>query len=206
MAIVQDVFDIPDDIATGLATGLYRRIGGVVRYAIGSKKGQIVKHLKPIELDKTQQAKNGAMQVFEIVKQHKTGAAVVVLTTTLIGAGVLAYKKIRNAEPKELTHFRISLKKYIDAIRQGNMNIDTISDLMKALENLKKCKDYEKITIQLTSEELDVLVSKIHEYTVKLAFDNNIDISNEELSIDGGAIVNLQRYLETQKRIINEAA
>lgn len=42
MAIVQDVFDIPDDIATGLVTGLYRRIGSVVRYAVGPNKGQIV--------------------------------------------------------------------------------------------------------------------------------------------------------------------
>ena len=32
MAIAQDAFFIPDDIATGLATGLYRRIGSVVRY------------------------------------------------------------------------------------------------------------------------------------------------------------------------------
>ena len=50
MAIVQDVFDIPDDIATKLATGVYKRIGSVVRYAVGPKKGQIVKHLKPIDL------------------------------------------------------------------------------------------------------------------------------------------------------------
>ena len=27
MAIVQDAYFIPDDIATGLATGIYRRIG-----------------------------------------------------------------------------------------------------------------------------------------------------------------------------------
>ena len=42
MAIVQDTFFIPDDIATGLATGLYRRFGGVIRYAAGPNKGQIV--------------------------------------------------------------------------------------------------------------------------------------------------------------------
>lgn len=29
MAVVQDAFFIPDDIATGLATGLYRRIGSI---------------------------------------------------------------------------------------------------------------------------------------------------------------------------------
>ena len=45
MAIVQEVFDIPDDIMLKLLTGEYRRIGGIVRYAVGTKKGQIVKHL-----------------------------------------------------------------------------------------------------------------------------------------------------------------
>ena len=50
MAIVQDAYFIPDDIATGLATGIYRRIGSVVRWATGPNKGQIVKHLKPIDL------------------------------------------------------------------------------------------------------------------------------------------------------------
>jgi uncharacterized membrane-anchored protein YitT (DUF2179 family) len=31
MAIAQDAFFIPNDIATGLVTGLYRRIGSVNR-------------------------------------------------------------------------------------------------------------------------------------------------------------------------------
>ena len=56
MAIAQDAFYIPDDIATGLATGLYRRIGSVVRYAIGPNKGQIVKHLDPLDLKVLEQA------------------------------------------------------------------------------------------------------------------------------------------------------
>ena len=50
MAIAQDAFFIPDDIATGLATGIYRRIGSMVRWATGTNKSQIVKHLKPIDL------------------------------------------------------------------------------------------------------------------------------------------------------------
>ncbi len=49
MAVVQDAFFIPDDIATGLATGLYRRIGSVVRYATGPNKGRIVKAFRPSE-------------------------------------------------------------------------------------------------------------------------------------------------------------
>ena len=31
MAVVQDAFFIPDDIATGLVTGLYRRIGNPIK-------------------------------------------------------------------------------------------------------------------------------------------------------------------------------
>lgn len=38
MAVVTEAFDIPLDIMTKLATGEYRRIGGVVRVAMGSKQ------------------------------------------------------------------------------------------------------------------------------------------------------------------------
>ena len=38
MAVVQEAFDIPADIMTKLLTGEYRRIGGVVRYAVGPNK------------------------------------------------------------------------------------------------------------------------------------------------------------------------
>ena len=61
MAIVQDAFFIPEDIAIGLATGVYRRIGGVIRYAVGPNKGQIVRHLKPIDLNAAAKAQNIGM-------------------------------------------------------------------------------------------------------------------------------------------------
>lgn len=51
MAVVTEAFDIPMDIMTKLATGEYRRLGGVVRVAIGPNKGQIVKHLDPIKIE-----------------------------------------------------------------------------------------------------------------------------------------------------------
>lgn len=35
MPVVQDSFFIPDDLAVGLATGLYKRFGSVIRYASG---------------------------------------------------------------------------------------------------------------------------------------------------------------------------
>ena len=59
MAVVTEAFDIPMDIMTKLATGEYRRLGGVVRVAIGPNKGQIVKHLDPIKIEQVAQNKNG---------------------------------------------------------------------------------------------------------------------------------------------------
>lgn len=39
MPIVQEVFDIPANIVAKILTGEYRRIGGVVRHAVGPNKG-----------------------------------------------------------------------------------------------------------------------------------------------------------------------
>lgn len=210
MAIVQDAFYIPDDIATGLATGLYRRIGSVVRYAVGPNKGQIVKHLKPIDLKTAEEAQGIGVKALQFVKQHKKASIIIVVGAAAVGAGAWAYNTIKNREPKVVTDFRASLKVYIDAIRAGNMDAEKINNLMGALEELKKHKDYEKISIQLTSEELGVLVGRIYEYTIKLAKDNDVDLREEELNTadmkNAGTFINLQNYLKAQKRIFEAAA
>lgn len=209
MAVVQDVFDIPDDIATGLATGLYRRIGSVVRYAAGPNKGQIIKHLKPIDLRATEEAQGLSVKALQFVKQHKKGTIITMAGAAAVGTSVWVYSKVKKHEPKVVTEFRAALRVYIDAIREGNMDIKKINKLMDALEELKKRKDYEKISIQLTTEELEVLVGRIYEYTIKLAKDNNVELSEEELNTaemkDYGTIINLQNYLKAQKRIFEAA-
>lgn len=206
MAIAQDAFYIPDDIATGLATGLYRRIGSVVRYAIGPNKGQIVKHLQPIDLKAAEQAQGVGAKALQFVQYHKKEVGICTACAAVIGLGIWGYNWWKNHEPKILTEFRSALKTYIDAIRNGNMDLDKINTLMKALEALKQHKDYEKICIQLTAEDLEVLVGRIYEYTIKLAQDNSVELSDEELRLNNGAIINLQSYLKTQKRIFEAVA
>ena len=206
MAIAQDAFYIPDDIATGLATGLYRRIGSVVRYAVGPNKGQIVKHLQPINLKAAEQAQGLGAKALQFVQHHKKEVGIAAVGAAVIGAGIWGYNKWKNHEPKVLTEFRAALKTYIDAIRIGNMDIDKINSLMKALEALKKHKDYEKIRIQLSAEDLEVLVSRIYNYTIKLAADNAVELSDDELNLNNSAIINLQSYLKAQKRIFEVAA
>jgi len=59
----------------------------------------------------------------------------------------------------------------------------------------------------LSTEELDVLVNRIFEYTEKLAKDNSIELTEDELNaqISDSTILNLQRYLKAQKRIFETA-
>lgn len=209
MPVVQDAFFIPDDIATGLATGLYRRIGSVVRYAVGPNKGQIVKHLKPIDLNAVEEAQGLGVKSLQFVKRHKKGTIIAVAGAAAVGAGAWVYNKVKNHEPKVVTEFRAALRVYIDAIREGSMDIDKIDKLMSALEELKKHKDYEKISIQLTTEELEVLVSRIYEYTIKLAEDNDVELEADTLNTvemkNSGTIINLQNYLRAQRKIFEKA-
>lgn len=208
MAIVQDAYDLTDDFLIKILTGEYRRIGSVIRYATGPNKGQIVKHLKPVQMEVAQQAQGLGVKLIQFAKNNKKALILAGIGTGIATVGCGIYFKIKNQDPEVVGKFRESLKIYINGIREGNLSVDLINDLMTCLENLKKHKDYEKISIQLSTEELDVLVNRIFEYTEKLAKDNSINLTKDELNaqISDGTISNLQRYLQTQKRIFESAA
>ena len=206
MAIAQDAFYIPNDIATGLATGRYRRTGSVVRHAVGPNKGQILKHLQPIELKRAEQARGLEEKVLQFAQHHKKGIGIATIGVAVVGVGVWGYNKWKNREPKVLTEFRAVLKIYIDAIRNGDMDIEKINNLIKVMEILKENKKYEEISIQLSAEDIEVLVGHIYDYTVKLATDNAVDLSDSELNLNNGAIINLHTCLKVQKRIFEIAA
>lgn len=119
-----------------------------------------------------------------------------------------ACNAVKNELEKVLMKFRVALRAYIEAIRKGNMDIDKINDLMECLGALKEYKDYDKIRIQLTTEELEVLVGRIYDYTVKLAKDNDVELSDEDLlqKNNSDTIINLEMYLKAQKRIFSAVA
>lgn len=206
MAIVQEAFDIPADIMTKLLTGEYRRIGGVVRYAIGPKKGQIVKHLDPVDLKVAEQAKGIGAKALQLAKNNKKGLVIGGAIAGAAAIGGFIYYKVKTHEPAVVTEFRAALRTYIAEIRKGNLELDTINALMSALDELKKHKDYEKFKITLSTEDLDTLVNRIYDYTIRLAENNKVELTEEELSQTDNSILNLQNYLKTQKRIFESAA
>ena len=211
MAIAQDAFYIPDDIAIGLATGLYRRIGSIIRYATGPNKGQIVKHLSPIRLGAAEPARGLGGKSMKFAVNHGKNIRLVAISVALIGTCAWGYAEWKYREPKVLTEFRASLKAYIEAIRAGNMNVEIVDSLMNVLKELEKHRKYEKISVQLTTEEFEVLVDHIYKYTVKLAKDNSVAPTvgkmHHQSSEEGHcAIIDLPRYLVVQKSIFDETA
>ena len=205
MAIVQDTFDIPDNIMNGLATGKLQRYGGVVR----SQNGQIVAHLKPLDLKGSEEAMGLGKALLQAISQHKAEAIGGLIFAFAVAAGVKMYHKLKK-ESKVVDEFRTALRQYIEAIRKGSMSAECINNLLEKLEELKKQKNYKKINIQLTADELGDLVECIYRYTIKLAQDNDVELDADGLAAkdthDDNIICNLENYLRTQKRIFAEAA
>lgn len=205
--IVQEAYDISEDIALKLLTGEYRRIGSVVRYATGPHKGEIVKHLDPIELpDNSQAVQSAGAKVLQFVKDNKTTLLIVGVGIAVVGTATGIYYAVKKArEPKVLSDFRIKLKAYINKVRKGNLDEKAIKELIDCIEELKKHKDYDKIQVQLSIDEIDVLVNQIWGYTIKLAEKNNF-LLEKKVVRNGDGIKNLQRCLYIQRDIFAQAA
>lgn len=186
MGVVQEAFDIPDDIAVGLASGLYKRMGGVVRWATGKQRGQIVKHLKPI--DDASSVVEKAVRAGKANKKLAVGAAVVV-TAAVVGGGA-----VRIVTAKKRSKFQKAFNRYIEAVREGNLEIEIIEDLENALGNMK--------SVQLTAEEMSVLVGHIRDYTIKMIENNHVEMKIEEPKTP---VIDLKQYLEVQKSILKAA-
>lgn len=206
MAVVTELFDIPMDIMTKLATGEYRRIGGVVRVAIGPNKGRIVKHLEPVKMEQADQIQKVGSKIMQVAKNRKKELIIGALVTGVITVGGVVYHKIKSREPEVVQNYHAALRDYIDDVRLGKLSMESINCLMDSLEELKQNNNYEKIKIELTTEELSVLVNRIYEYTIKLAKDNSVDLADDELSSSDNIFLNLQKYLLAQKHIFELAA
>lgn len=117
-----------------------------------------------------------------------------------------AYFKVMNCEPKVVTTFRSELKTYIEEVRTGTLKLSSIDKLLSALEVVKSHKDSSNIIIELSTEELDVLVNRIYEYTKCLAEMNEYHLNAEDLEKYDDSTDNLYSYLTVQKQIFETAA
>jgi len=123
-----------------------------------------------------------------------------------VTVGSFVYCKVKNREPEVVTTFRSELKTYIEEVRTGTLKLSSIENLLSALEAVKSHKDSSNIIIELSTEELDVFVNRIYEYTKSLAEMNEYPLNAENIKKYDDSVDNLQSYLTVQKQIFETAA
>jgi hypothetical protein len=191
MEIFQESFFIPEEIMEKVTTGDYKIFGGVVR----NNKGEIVKHLRPVsKLEAT--LYYGWKYRESLFMVGKLGVS-----------GVKSYiKSKKKQEPDVVVKYREALKVYLNAVGQGALTMEIMSDMMECLGELKMHPNYK---IALSIEELEVFLNIMYEHTQKLAVDNSIELTSlekETPSQSENLIIYVHRYLETQKRIFELAS
>lgn len=202
--IAQEAFYIPAHVAEGILKGKYQRIGGVVRWAVGPQKGQIVKLLHPVKIEEGYAVKSILARGMEAI-QANPKAAIGVGVGVAVGSGVLIYNKFKNREPAALKDFRNSLNPYVEAIRNGDMNLEIIDNMAIALKNLKQNEKYKEYRISLSAGDIETLVNRIHDYTCTLAENNGLEFDEIDKKQSDDIIVDFEKYIAIQRKVFDEA-
>lgn len=175
--IQQVAFEIPLDIAEGIASGKYRQFGGIVR----DGAGHIVKHLKPVELaENANQAKQLAQQAIDLAKKNPKaaiGAAAVAGVAVVGGAayGVVKHikgKKEREEHEAKMAAFNAAFNEYIACLGEESLSLEKIDALEASIDALA---DTEKgFTVEIEGEQFKTLVKSVSDYTLRLAKANGM--------------------------------
>lgn len=211
--VVQITYDVPLDIAKGLATGELSMLGTA---AVRNSK-HIAAHIRevsrtisdgdePVAAAMAKGAKNPTFVVIGI-------GVVAVAAVGGVAVWARSKKKQSAAEyetPECVRNYNASLGAYLEAIGSGSLESGLIDRLIADLDVLKQNADSGSISLELSLDESDKLVHIIADYTSKLAEANSVELSGlddeaDDDSADGG-IVDMRRYLEAQRQIFDESA
>lgn len=210
--IQQVAFEVPAEIAAGLATGKYVQWGGVVR----DGAGHIVKHLKPADVQ------NGANKVLQIAdqaaqlaKQNKkvSIAALAVAGVAAVGGGIYAgmthvrHSKEDAMRKKQMADFNSAFSEYLKALGDGELTIEMIDRLEGAITALNDGR--EGFTVEIKGEQFEDIVKSVRDYTDRLSKANGEKTSNAVLKLfekKPNDIEGLKECLNTQRGILLRAA
>lgn len=210
--IQQVAFEVPAEIAAGLATGKYVQWGGVVR----DGAGHIVRHLKPVDV---QNGANKALciadQAVQLAKQNKkvAVAALAVAGVAAVGGGVYAgMTRVRRSKEdalrkKRMADFNSAFSEYLKALGDGELTVEIIDRLEDAIAALNDGK--EGFTIEIKGEQFEDIVKSVRDYTERLSKANGEKAPNVILGLfekKPNDIEGLKKCLNTQRGILLRAA
>lgn len=210
--IQQVAFEVPTEIALGLATGKYVQWGGVVR----DGAGHIVKHLKPADV---QNGANKALQIADqaaqLAKQNKKVAiaALAVAGVAAVGGGIYAgmthvrHSKEDAMRKKQMADFNSAFSEYLKALGDGELTIEMIDRLEGAITALNDGK--EGFTVEIKGEQFEDIVKSVRDYTERLSKANGEKAPNVIVGLfekKPNDIESLKECLNTQRGILLRAA
>ncbi|MGR6320713.1 hypothetical protein Q2K19_22235 [Micromonospora soli] len=198
---------IPPEIQARIATRELFRIGSVVRDAA---TGQVFKHLDEVAGPVKNQAERAAATLrgrlrnpWVIVGVTAAGVAVVG------GAALVAARKRKRAIPDCLKNFNASLRAYLEAAREGRLEVGVVNQLISDLDAVQAYSVDGVITVDLSVEQWKTLVNLVGDYTRKLAEANSIapdEVLGDATDSENDSVVDLRRYLEAQRKIFARRA
>lgn len=210
--IQQVAFDIPKEIALGLASGEYVQYGGVVRDAAG----HIVKHLEPADVSNdVNKAIQVAAQAIQLAKENKKTAIGVLAVAGVAAAGGAVYagvthlqhKKEERARKTAMDDFNAAFSEYLKALGNSELTVEKIDELENAISALSGSE--KGCTIEIESEQFKGLVKSVRDYTERLSKANSAKSSNVVFKLfekKPNDISGLKECLATQREILTQAA
>ena len=210
--IQQVAFDIPKEIALGLASGEYVQYGGVVRDAAG----HIVKHLEPTDVSNdVNKATQVAAQAIQLAKENKKTAIGVLAVAGVAAAGGAVYagvthlqhKKEERARKTAMDDFNAAFSEYLKALGNSELTVEKIDELENAISALSGSE--KGCTIEIESEQFKSLVKSVRDYTERLSKANSAKSSNVVFKLfekKPNDISGLKECLATQREILTKAA
>lgn len=210
--IQQVAFDIPKEIALGLASGEYVQYGGVVRDAAG----HIVKHLEPADVSNdVNKAIQVAAQAIQLAKENKKTAIGVLAVAGVAAAGGAVYagvthlqhKKEERARKTAMDDFNAAFSEYLKALGNSELTVEKIDELENAISALSGSE--KGCTIEIESEQFKTLVKSVRDYTERLSKANSAKSSNVVFKLfekKPNDISGLKECLATQREILTQAA
>ena len=205
----QPTLHVPPKIAAGIAAGIFRRDGGVIRWADSGRIYAFLKDAVPTG-EASEQAKGTVATVLKSRGALVAGAAI---GTAAAGAAVLVHLKRRRASatevPETVAALNTALRAYMDAARAGTLDAASIGDLITALDTVTEQEVSEGVPFDFSSDLWKSLVALIVDHTQKLAEAYGVDLSelHEDAPADNDAtVIELRRHLEAQRQIFTDAA
>lgn len=210
--IQQVAFEVPAEIAAGLATGKYVQWGGVVR----DGAGHIVRHLKSADVQNgANKALRIADQAVQLAKQNKKVAiaALAVAGVAAVGGGIYAgmthvrHSKEDAMRKKQMADFNSAFSEYLKALGDGELTIEMIDRLEGAITALNGGK--EGFSVEIKGEQFEGIVKSVRDYTDRLSKANGEKASNAVLKLfekKPNDVEGLRECLNTQREILLRAA